>query len=433
VVLVLRHRPEDAHLVEHDRSASLSRLGRRGTTDPFPRRAGSVRRVREASGRRRSLDALTFGLFAVALGTNVPTPLLLVYRRTLDLSDADLTAIFGCYAIGLIAALTVSGAASDRFGRRTLVLPFAVLAGLVSLLFVPAAESLPLLYAGRLLQGVVSGVVFSVANAWLQELAGPEGQRTAATRGAVSTSLGFAIAPAMSGVLAQYGPAPTTLPYLVHVAVLVLGLVALLGVPETVHVRRPGPFLALGLPPEGRRPFWTVLAPTAFGVFAFPAVAATLLPLLVVPGGVSVAYAGLVAGLALGASAVAARAGRGTGPVAAPVGAALGAAGYLVGMLAVLAQSGALLVPAAALLGAGGGLCLTAGLTLTARLAPPETRGAMNSAFYAFAYAGFGVPLLLAWFGEATGPGVALGVFALVPAAIAAWLTVELRRVVGAG
>ena len=40
------------------------------------------------------------------------------------------------------------------------------------LLFVPAAGSLPLLYTGRLLQGVVSGVVFSVANAWLPELAG---------------------------------------------------------------------------------------------------------------------------------------------------------------------------------------------------------------------------------------------------------------------
>jgi hypothetical protein len=312
------------------------------------------------------------------------------------------------------------------------VLPFAVLAGLVSLLFVPAAGSLPLLYAGRLLQGVVSGVVFSVANAWLQELAGPEGQRSAATRGAVASSLGFAIAPAMSGVLAQYGPAPTTLPYLVHVAVLVLGLAALLTVPETVHARRPGPFLALGLPPEGRRPFWTVLAPTAFGVFAFPTVAATLLPLLVVPGGVSVAYAGVIAGVALAASAVAAPAGRGLGPVAAPVGAALGAVGYVLGTVAVVTQSSALLLPTAALLGAGGGLCLTAGLTLTARLAPPETRGAMNSAFYAFAYAGFGVPLLLAWLGDAVGPATALGLFALVPAAIAAWLIVDLRRVVGA-
>ncbi|MGY1605267.1 MFS transporter [Geodermatophilus sp. SYSU D00815] len=376
---------------------------------------------------RRRLDALTFGLFTVALGTNVPTPLLLVYRRTLGLSEADLTAVFGCYALGLIAALTVSGAASDRWGRRRLVLPFAVLAGLVSLLFLPAADHLPLLYAGRLLQGVVSGVVFSVANAWLQELAGPDGQRSAATRGAVSTSLGFALAPAMSGVLAQYGPAPTTLPYLVHVAVLAVGLAALATVPETVHVRRAGRLMTLGLPPEARRPFWAVLAPTAFGVFAFPALAATLLPLLVVPDGVGVAYAGLVAGAALAASAVAARVGRRADRGGGPLGMALGALGLGLGAAAVAAQAEPLLLPSAVLLGAGGGLCLTSGLTLTARLAPPHTRGAVNSAFYAFAYAGFGTPLLLAWLGDLTSPVAALGGFVAVPVALAAWLRFELR------
>ncbi|SFT50230.1 Predicted arabinose efflux permease, MFS family [Geodermatophilus amargosae] len=377
--------------------------------------------------RRRRLDALTFGLFTVALGTNIPTPLLLVYRRTIGLSDADLTAVFGCYAIGLVAALTVAGAASDRFGRRTLVLPFAVLAGLSSLLFIPAAGSLPLLYTGRLLQGVVSGVVFSVANAWLQELAGPDGQQSAATRGAVSSSLGFAIAPAMSGLLAQYGPAPTTLPYLVHVAVLVLGLGALLVVPETVHERRPGRLMTLGLPPEARRPFRAVLAPTAVGVFAFPAVAATVLPLLVVPDGVGVAYAGLVGGLALGASAVAARVGRRFERGAAPLGMLLGAIGVAIGVVAVVTGSELLLLPSAALMGGGAGLCLTAGLTLTARLAPPHTRGAMNSAFYAFAYAGFGAPLLLAWVGSQLGTVTALSAFAAVPLALAAWLALELR------
>ena len=377
---------------------------------------------------RRHLDALTFALFSVALGTNVPTPLLLVYRDTLQLSESDLTAIFGCYAVGLILALSVSGAASDRFGRRALVIPFGVVAGLVSLLFIPAAESLPLLYAGRLLQGAVSGVVFSVANAWLQELAGPEGQQSAATRGAVSTSLGFAIAPAMSGVLAQYGPAPTALPYLVHVGVLVLGLAALRSVPETVHERRPARLMHLGLPREARRPFRALLAPTAVGVFAFPAVAATLLPLLVVPDGVGVAYAGILGGLALGASAVAARVGRTAERGSAPLGMALGAVGFAVGVAAVALESEPVLLPSAVLLGAGGGLCLTAGLTLTARLAPAETRGAMNSAFYAFAYVGFGTPLLLAWLGETFGAVPALSAFAAVPAGLAVWLWAELRR-----
>ncbi len=385
------------------------------------------------SPQRRASDGLTFALFSVALGTNVPTPLLLVYRDRLGLSESDLTAIFGCYAIGLIGALAFAGSASDRFGRRRLVLPFAVLAGLVSLLFVPAGDSVGLLYVARLLQGAVSGVVFSVSNAWLQDLAGPERQRSAATRGAVSTSLGFSLAPVMSGVLAQYGPWPTTLPYLVHVAVLAVGLVVLVRVPETVHEPRPGPLLRLGLPREGRRAFWTVLAPTAVGVFAFPAVGATLLPLLVDGDGLGVAYAGVVAGVALAASAVTAAFAQGLGPLAAPVGAATGAVGYAVGAVAVVGQTGPLLVPATVLLGGGAGLCLTAGLTLTARLAPAHARGAMNSAFYAFAYAGFGAPLLLAWLASSLGPVVPLAGISAVFVGIAAWLFVDLRRHATAG
>jgi MFS family permease len=107
---------------------------------------------------------------------------------------------------------------------------------------------------------------------------------------------------------------------------------------------------------------------------------------------------------------------------------ALGGIGHGVGVLAIVSQAEPLLLPSAVLLGAGGGLCLTAGLSLTARLAPPEARGAMNSAFYAFAYAGFGTPLLLAWLGSAIGSVPAMSLFLVVPAALGVWLAVELGR-----
>ena len=50
-----------------------------------------------------------FALFAVAAGTNVPTPLLLVYQERLGLSAEVLTALFGCYAAGLVPALLLAG------------------------------------------------------------------------------------------------------------------------------------------------------------------------------------------------------------------------------------------------------------------------------------------------------------------------------------
>jgi MFS family permease len=392
--------------------------------EPVPGSAGVARGADEGW-----LNRLTFTLFSVAVGTNIPTPLLLIYRRTLDLSDAAVTAIFGAYALGLMPALFLAGSSSDRLGRRRVLLPFVVLAAAVSLLFVAAADSVPLLYLARFLQGVVSGVVFSVANAWLQELAGRDRPRLAAARASVAMTGGFAVAPLLGGVLGEWGPAPTTLPYLVHVAVVVVGLVSLRGVPETVTVARRGPLLVLGLPRSARRPFWTVLSPTAVGVYAFPSVAITLLPLLLREGGASVVFTGVLGAVTLGSGTVGAPIGARLGPPAAPLGAALGAAGFLAGLLGVVAEADALLLPAGVLLGVGSGLCLSAGLALTARLAPPETRGAMNSAFFAFAYAGFGAPLLLAYLTGRFSSTVALAGIAGLFALIAGWLAYDLRRV----
>ena len=99
-----------------------------------------------------------FALFAVAAGTNVPTPLLLVYRDRLDLSAEVLTALFGTYAAGLVPALFLAGPLSDSLGRRRVAIPGIVLSGLASLAFAAAGDSLGLLFAARFLQGVVSGV-----------------------------------------------------------------------------------------------------------------------------------------------------------------------------------------------------------------------------------------------------------------------------------
>lgn len=111
-------------------------------------------------------------LFAVAFGANVPPLLLLVYQQRLHLSAAALTAMFGAYAVGLVPALLVSGPVSDRLGRRRLRVPFVALAPVSTYLFLPAADVEWLLIVARFLQGVVVGVVFSVATAWLVELTG---------------------------------------------------------------------------------------------------------------------------------------------------------------------------------------------------------------------------------------------------------------------
>lgn len=372
-------------------------------------------------------------MFVVAFGTNVPTPLLLVYQDLLGLSANALTGAFGVYAAGLVPALLLAGPASDRFGRRPVVLPFVVLSVVTSLLFLGASGSVVLLFVCRFLQGAVSGVVFSVGTAWLAELIGEPAR--AARLATAALGGGWAIGPLVAGLMGQWLPLPTVLPYLVHVALMLVGLALLPRVPET-HVpaateRRDGPLVNLGVPPGSRLPFLVVVLPVAVGVFTFPSTAVTVLPLLLTPSmpQIAVAITGLVAGVTLLTGVFAQPLGRTLGAVTAgPTGLVVGAAGFGLSLVSVATGWWPLLVPVAVLLGIGYGLCLAAGLTLVGELASPAARGALTGTFYACAYLGFGVPLLLSVAGGDAGFAVPLAALALTSAGFAALLALPAAR-----
>jgi len=379
--------------------------------------------------RRRPVLSLWVGVFVVAFGTNVPTPLLLVYRDLLGLSSNALTAAFAVYAAGLVPALLLAGPASDRFGRRPVVLPFVVLSVATSLLFLGAGSSVVLLFVCRFLQGAVSGVVFSVGTAWLGELVGRPARAAQLTTAALGG--GWALGPLMSGLLAQWAPLPTVLPYLVHVALMVIGLVLLPSVPETLTERRAGPWLNLGVPAGSRLPFMLVVLPVAVGVFTFPSTAVTVLPLLLTPSmpQIAVAITGLVAGVTLLTGVFAQPLGRRLGAVrAGPTGLAVGAAGLGLSLVGAGLDAWPVLVPVALLLGVAYGLCLAAGLTMVGELAAPTARGALTGTFYACAYLGFGVPLLLSVAGGAGGFVGPLAVLTALTALTAAALTLPASR-----
>ena len=377
----------------------------------------------------RTWRRAAFALFTVAAGTNVPTPLLLVYRDTLDLGPDVLTAVFGVYAAGLVPAIFLAGPLSDRLGRRRVVLPLIVASAGVSLLLVAAASSLPLLFLGRFLQGAVSGAVFSVGSAWVAELSAIAGAGAAGRRAAVAMTGGFSLGPLTAGLLAQYAPGPTTLPYLVHVVLVGFGLAAALSLPETVDVGR--------VRPEARGPLvlaadritlLTVLLPMSVCVYAFPSVVISAVPLLVETSAPPVLLTGILAGITLGAGTVAAPLQRRVGRWTAVLGVTLGCAGFVFATLGAGAGSPVLLLAAALLLGSGGGLVLAAGLGLTARLAQPERRGALSATFLGCAYLGFSTPFLTAVLAQRTSVQLPLALLASLAALLALRLAFATRN-----
>lgn len=376
------------------------------------------------SGPSLATRGLWFAMFAVAFGTNIPVALLLSYRERLDLSPTMLTVVFAVYAVGLVPALLLAGPASDRRGRRALVVPFTGLAALASIVLLGASVSLPALLVGRFLQGAVSGVVFSVGSAWLAELIGESAK--AARRAAGAMSLGFSLGPLSAGILAQYLPAPTVLPYGFHLALMTGALIAVTQVTETV-LRRPwrGRLLNLGVPKAARPAFLTFVAPLAPWVFAFPAVSVTVLPLglqRAMPG-FELVVTGVVAGITFCVGVLVQPLVARIGAVrSAPLAALAGAGGLGLGLAAVVSGLPALLLPAAVLLGTGYGLALAAGLTATQWLADSGQRGALASTFYALAYLGFAVPVVITTVSRDTDFATALALLTGLAVVTSVWL-----------
>lgn len=362
-------------------------------------------------------------LFAAAAGTNVSTPLLLLYREELDLSGPAATVIFGVYAAGLAPSLLGSGPLSDRYGRRTVVLPFALLAGIASLLFAAATDSFALLLVARFVQGLVSGAVFTAASAWLAELSAQVGEEQAAgRRAAVALAGGFSLGPLFASLIATWLPAPLVLPYVVHAVLVVVALVAVLRLRETAPRRRRqvgdparSPLLRRG----DRVLAVTALAPVAACVYAFPATVIAGLPVLVDLPGNGVVATGVLAGLTLGTGAVVAPLQRRLGTWTAVAAATCGTVGFALTALAAATDAALLLVPAGLLLGAGSGWSLASGLALTGRLAPPERRGTLTGVFYTAAYTGFAAPFIVTSVAARHGGAVPLVVATLLAGLLA--------------
>ena len=337
-------------------------------------------------------------VFALAYGGNQFSPLLLLYRQREGYSQVAVDLLFAAYIVGIIPSFLICGPLSDRFGRRPVLLAGAVLGAVGSAVLGLGAASLPLLAVGRLVSGASVAAAMVVGSSWIKELSLRLPGPVAARRASLTLTAGFALGPAVAGAIAQWGPAPTGLPYAIHVALTALCGAVLVGATET---RTPGP-LHLRLPRRVRGSFLGVVLPAAPWVFGCASVAFAVTPAVLVGrlGGDAIAYATLLAvvALAFGAAVqpLAPRIGAATGGRQLAVGLSIAVLGLLGAAGVAAAQQPWLGVPVAAVLGTGYGICLVSGLTDVQRIAPPEELAALTAVYYSATYLGFVLPVVLA-------------------------------------
>jgi MFS family permease len=266
-----------------------------------------------------------------------------------------------------------------------------------------------------LLEGLAVGSATTTAVAALGELhSDPREHGRIALTATVAVVLGLAGGPLLAGSLAEYAPAPTITPYLVALALTGLASLGVASAPETVTAPQPLRFrpVRVAVPNGSVSAFWlaTFVELVAYAVAGtFAGLGSSFARDLL--GIHSHFAAGLVVALLFGCSAAAQIALRNLSPrPTMGVGLVVLGLGLLVFGSTVILRSGPGLFLSAAILGAGHGAAYLGSQELVDRIAPPDRRAQIFSAFQLGLYVGATAPAILI--------GVAAGRFGLAPAAI---------------
>lgn len=331
--------------------------------------------------------------------SSAPSPLYVIYQQQWQFTAWVLTVVFALYVVGLLGSLLVVGALSDHLGRRP-VLGAAIGLEMTALVLFAAAGDVWVLAVARVLQGVATGAATTALSAALVDLEPPHARGRAGIVTSVAPLTGLALGALGSGVLVEFGPAPTRLVYGLLFGAMVLAALVVARMPET-SLRRPGAVASLRprvATPAHLRADIVPVVPAMIAGWALagmylslgPSVAAELLGLRShLVGGIVVT---LLAGT--GALAVALLRSRPATSLLAPASALLGL-GTLTSLAGTAKELSWLAALGTVVAGFGLGASVLATFGTFARIARPHERSAVFALANVISYLGNSVPAVL--------------------------------------
>lgn len=159
---------------------------------------------------KKHLFVLLACLFVVMIGFGITLPVLPFYVERLALAGgaSNKSAVLhvglltGVYAVMQLLFAPLWGRWSDRMGRRPLIL-IGIAGYILAQVLFGLSTSLWLLYAARILGGLLSSATLPVSAAYVTDMTtGPERSRGMAWLG-TATSLGVVVGPALGGMLSR--------------------------------------------------------------------------------------------------------------------------------------------------------------------------------------------------------------------------------------
>jgi len=368
------------------------------TATTTKRRSSVGRGFRLSSTASFVVAAVAFAGLYLAAGA--PTPLLVLFQRQWGFPAWVLTIAFAAYALGLLAALLVTGSLSDFVGRKPVLLVSLTveLAAMVIFVFAP---SIGWVIAARAIQGVATGAATGAFTAAIIELAPTRYARLASIIGSAAPAGGLGVGALLTGVAVQYTSAPSRLVFTALAVIMAAAAVATIASVETVTPRPGGArslIPRLRVPPHARREF-TAAVPVQLGAWMLAGLFLGLVPTII--RGVLHIDSGLLNGVTVFLEPAAATvAGILLGPLAGRRTVLLGGvtviAGTVLVLIGVLGAWLPLLWIGGIVGGVGFGASFSGSLRILGPLTPPDQRAGLFAAVFLVAYLAFGVPVIIA-------------------------------------
>lgn len=150
----------------------------------------------------RRLYVLYFTIFIDLVGFGVFIPVMPLYARELQASEALVGDIGALFSLMMFIFTPFWGAVSDRIGRKPVIL-IAVALSAVSYVLFAHATSITLLVISRMLTGVGAGNI-TAAQAYITDITKPEQRSKAMGMVGAAFGLGFIFGPPMGSFLYQH-------------------------------------------------------------------------------------------------------------------------------------------------------------------------------------------------------------------------------------
>jgi DHA1 family tetracycline resistance protein-like MFS transporter len=142
-------------------------------------------------------------VFIDLLGFGLILPLVPFYAKDFGASDTVVGLLVASYAAAQLVGAPLLGRISDRVGRRPVLL-VSIFGTVASFILLGVANSLWVLFAGRILDGLTGGNI-SVAQAYITDVTDEKDRARGLGLIGAAFGLGFIIGPALGGLLSSVG------------------------------------------------------------------------------------------------------------------------------------------------------------------------------------------------------------------------------------